>query len=228
MIPIQNYGLHEYQGNIWLVQSSYKSESAVGLPPSSIFSVNLPVHPRSLAVCPHAYDLSSSEPAETEFRDFMTYVSENPILEYFMPRTHEHRVMPLLVMHYRNLTSMSANIELLLKLHPVIEPFTFPMQHFDQGNRDIAIESVRTNLLPLVITGFTPAHIRKLGKYATSLLMVPRTVIIICPSQTFGPPPFKLFEPGCLATSEFTKFLSNIDIRKVGTHYLRKFMRGEL
>ena len=228
MIPVQNYGLHEYQGNTWLVQSAYKNESAVGLPPTPVFSATPPVHPRSLTVCPHAYNLEEPEPTEAEFYTFMTYVNENPILRYFLPRTHKEHVMPLLTMGYADVDVMWPNIELLLSMHPSIEPFLFPMQHFDQANRNIAIEAARTNLLPIVINGFTPMHIRKLGRYATSLLMAPRTVIIACPLQVFGPPPFKLFPPGCLASLDFTKFLSDIDIRRVGTHYLRRFMRGEL
>ena len=228
MIPVQNYGLHPYQGNIWLVQATHKDESAVGLPPSPIFSANPPVHPRPLAMCPHAYNLSEPEPSEADFYRFMTYVGENPVLRYFLPRTHEPRIMPLLIMHYSNLTAIQVNIALLANLHRAIESFTFPMQYFDQGNRNIAVEAARTNLLPLIVTGFTPYHIRKLNKYAASLLTVPRTVIIVCPSQIFGPAPFKLFEPECLATSEFTRFLSDIDIRRIGTHYLRKFMRGEI
>ena len=157
----------------------------------------------------------------------MHYVNENPILTHFLPRTHHTRVMPLLVADYVNFVNIHRNVELLLKMHAVTEPFIFPMQHFDQANRNIAIEASRTNLLPLVVTGFTYAHMRKLDKYATSLIMVPRTVIIICPSQIFGPKPFKLYGPDCLSFSEFGDFLESIDIRAVGTHYLRRFMRGE-
>ena len=228
MIPIPNYGLHEHQGSKWLVQSSRKNTSAIGLPDEPIFEATLPVHPRALAMCPHVYDLAEPEPSTKEFYDFMQFVNANPILRYFLPRTHFPQVMPLIAVDYTDLHVVSINLDRLLTMHPSVEPFTFPMQHFDQRNRPIAIEAARTNLLPLVVTGFTPWHLRKLDRYATALLMVPRTVIIICPVQVFGPPPFKLFTPGCLATPEFTNFLKGVDLRAIGTHYLRRFMRGEL
>ena len=143
-----------------------------------------------------------------------------------MPQRRELGTGILLRCEHHQSAIVSRSLQLLAGLHNFPERWTYPMNYFEFMHRSIAAEAERTNLLPLVVTGLTWNHVKRLKNLGASLSMSPRTVMLVSPASIVASSFFKMLEPEVLANPEFVKFLESVNLPQLGAHMLRGNMRG--
>ena len=225
MRNVSHYGIHKERGISWLVQDGRLSDNAIGLPPEELFHTEILVHPRILRRCPHVYDLHMAPPRSSELEQFSKFMLLEPMLLYLIPEVLQIGTLVLLRVDYNEMARVVRALELLEDLHPKVDPIKFPASYFDLQHRSIEAEASRTNLMPLIVGGFSRAHMRRLPQIGSSLAMSPRTTILVSPLSVIAMGPFVHMQPSLLHKPEFISFLESVDLPRIGAELLRTHMR---